>query len=286
MNPDRREEIRPQNGLSSELRSRVSGNLPHWANPVLAARLTLATLTGLGAAVGVDFVGKLIASAQTADRTCRVGVRIESYAFFDMAQIVPEMGKRHILDMGIDPRAGSTAGFTVDAVPTSYKAGDREKPGYKPLDATTIVRDLKNNVGRGELRFTAPCNTTTVTSEGKTVPAVKFKLPSNLEDNDQYEQVVGDGRRVPVFYGSEIKKAEDFLRIVDSGIVRVEDFDAKKAEIVRNWVAAKKVAVTGVVTSTATSRGYYPYSSRYCHPSGSFHLQQPGLSGGNTNCYS
>lgn len=195
----------------------------------VAAAFGIAASGGAAIEAAKHFSGN-VSAVEAAD--CRVGARIESYTFFDMAQVLPEMGRRHIIDMGIDPRVGAAAGFTLDAVPMTYKKGDRNKPDYKPLASTNIVRDQQNNAGRGELRFTTTCNTTTVTSEGKTVPAVKFKLTSNLEDNDQFEVVVGHDRRVPVFVGSEIKKGEDFLRMIDAGLA-VKDLTDKKKELIQ-----------------------------------------------------
>lgn len=192
-------------------------------------------IIGGGARVAIEAANPQVAEA--ADPNCRVGTRIESYTFFDMAQVVPEMGRRHILDMGIDPRAGSAAGFTVDAVSVTYKKGDRDKPDYHPLASTNIVRDQQNNVGRGELQFTTSCNTTATTSEGKVVPALRYKLVSNLDpNNDQFEVVTPNDRRSVVAFGSEIKKLEDFLRIADEKPEVIKDLSPATKERLRQSI--------------------------------------------------
>lgn len=174
-----------------------------------------------------------VSRAEAADPQCRVGVRIESYQYFDMAQIVPELGKRHILDWGVDPRAGAAAGFVVDAAPLSYKAGDRDKPSYQPLGSDNIVTDLQNDVGRGTIAFTTTCNDRADTAAGENRLAVRFKLVSSLHpENDQFEVVVPNGVRKVVTFGSEVRKPQDFKAIVDSGLKQIKDMDDKKKELI------------------------------------------------------
>lgn len=213
--------------------------------------VALASLVATTVEIAQRFSGDTAAIAVAAELNCRVGARVESYVFFDMAQVLPEMGRRHIIDMGVDPRAGAGVGFTVEAVPVSYKKGDRNKPDYRPYVSTNIVRDTKNDVGRGELRFITACNTTVVTSDGRKVPGLRYKLVSNLDpDNDQFEVVTPDGRRSVVVFGREIKKTEDFLRIVDSGIQEIKDLDSKKKELIVK--SAQTPTATGSPTPTLT----------------------------------
>ena len=245
--------------MSSPDRADIRPNIQHtsWVPhglrmPALSSRLFLATLVGSAGTLSLQEV-----SAEAAGPNCRVGVRIESYTFFDMAQVVPELGRRHILDMGVDPRAGAAAGFTIDAVPITYKKGDRSKPDYRPLASTNIVRD--GNVGRGEFQFSAPCNTEAVTSEGKKAPALRFKVVSSLHpDNDQFEVVAPDGRRSIVAFGREIKKPEDFLKIVVSG-TPVQDLDEKKKELIAQ--ALQKQTVQPTATSLPVAATPTPTSA-------------------------
>ncbi|MEK7617052.1 MAG: hypothetical protein AAB414_03275 [Patescibacteria group bacterium] len=249
MNTPDRADIRPDVKPAQATRSGILQLLPHEVRvSTLSSRLLLATLVGSAGVPSIMEVFQALSgntpTAEAADPNCQVGARIESYTFFDMAQVVPEWGRRHILDMGIDPRAGAVAGFTVDAVPITYKKGDRSKPDYRPLASANIVRD--GNVGRGQLQFSTPCNTEAVTSEGKKAPALRFKVVSSLDpDNDQFEVVTPDGRRSVVAFGSEIKKPEDFLKIVDSG-TSVQDLDEKKKELIAQ---AQKQTVQPTATS-------------------------------------
>lgn len=91
MNPDRRAGIGLQNGLSPEPRARAGGDLPRWAmSPVFAARLTLATLTGLGAAA-VDQITSPIVTAQT---VCKGRLTVVGVKFADH----PNLGRERIAD--------------------------------------------------------------------------------------------------------------------------------------------------------------------------------------------
>ena len=202
------------------------GHLPRWA------RVPASILVFLSGSA-IEQITNIIPLVEAADPQCRVGVRIESYQYFDMAQIVPELGKRHILDWGLDPRAGSAAGFVVDAVPLSYKAGDRDKPGYQPFGSDNIVTDLQNDVGRGTIAFTTTCNDRADTAAGESRPAVRFKLVSSLHpENDQFEVVVPHGVRKVVSFGSEVRKPQDFRAIVDSGLKQIKDMDDKKKGLI------------------------------------------------------
>ena len=202
------------------------GYLPRWAR----VPASILAVLGLGA---IDQITSLIPTSEAADPQCTVGVRIESYQFFDMAQIVPELGKRHIIDWGVDPRAGAAAGYVVDAAPLSYKKGDRNKPDYKPFASDNIVRDIPNDVGRGTMSFTTTCNDRAETAAGENRPAVRFKLVSSLDpDNDQFEVVVPNGVRKVVAFGAEVRKAQDFKAIVDSGLKQIKDMDDKKKGLI------------------------------------------------------
>lgn len=88
MNPDRRAEIGPSETVANPHRN---VHLPRWLrNPTLAARLTLATLTGLGA-VAVDHMTSPIVTAQT---VCKGQLTVLGIKFADH----PNLGRNRIVD--------------------------------------------------------------------------------------------------------------------------------------------------------------------------------------------
>jgi hypothetical protein len=152
-------------------------------------------------------------AAVNAQTECQGGIRVEASNFIDMYPI-NGTGRPHIID-STDPKVGAAEGFNVEIVNWPAK--------QKVLASTPIFPDPNGSVGRGEVRFQAPCNTQG--PDGK--PALEVGLRTSQDPENIVPKIIPNNQRLIHIVGREVKGEEAIKAAVRSYLTN----SANKQEI-------------------------------------------------------
>lgn len=238
-----RAEISPPKLVASPQRN---GHLPRWANPVLTARLTLATLTGLGAAVGVDFVGKPTnPSTVDAAEICRIQVAFHVFTGIDMFPI-NGLGRPGKIDNTEDPKVGPGVNLIGESLAAEVMDARRNIIGVAQIFRRSIPADLRERIltsqfDRGNPNLTEEgYGETNIIETACNRPGrqVQVLVRTSQNPKDQEPRIIKHGQKLHEFVGKQIetadgiRKASQFLLPTDPRRKQIEE-GLKDPEVVK-----------------------------------------------------